>query len=209
MNIMVAVPCLDFMMSDFVIALTGLQHNGHNVTNVYAKSSLTYDARNGLADAAMGYDAVLWLDTDMVFNPDTISKFVDDLDAGMDMVCGIYITRKPPYAPCIYDKYGIRKNDDGTADPVLTSFKKYPRDSVFEVAACGFGGVMMKTELLKEVKEKYGLPFSPLLGFGEDISFCIRVNELKRKIWCDSRIKFGHVGYTIFNEGYYEQINRH
>ena len=40
-----------------------------------------------------------------------------------------------------------------------------------------------------------------LLGFGEDLSFCIRAQELGRKIYCDSRIKMGHVGLRVFEEG--------
>ena len=58
----------------------------------------------------------------------------------------------------------------------------------------------MKASLLKEVKDKYGLPFSPILGFGEDISFCMRLKELGKKMYCDPRAKLGHIGYKVYTE---------
>ena len=59
---------------------------------------------------------------------------------------------------------------------------------------------MMNTSLLKEVEAKYGLPFAPMIGFGEDLSFCLRVKDLGKKIWCDSRVKVGHIGYKTYGE---------
>lgn len=202
MRIMVAIPCMDFMHTDFVISLTGLQHDG-NVGFVYSSSSLVYDSRNTLANMAIldGYDRVLWLDSDMKFSPDLLKKLSADIDGGMDAVCGFYVTRKPPIRPAIFDDIGYITHENGTATPKAHHFLDYPRDSVFEVSACGFAAVMMKTEMLKAVKERYGLPFSPMLGFGEDISFCIRARELGYKIHCDSRVKMGHVGLRVFEEG--------
>lgn len=202
MKIMVAVPCMDMMHSDFVIALTGLQHDG-NVAFVYSKSSLVYDSRNGLAKKAIdgGFDRVLWLDSDMWFSPDLLQKLSADIDSGCDIVSGLYVTRKPPFNPVIYDDCGLDVNEaNGTATPRLHPFIGYPQNAVFEVEACGFGGVMVKTSILAEVIKKYGLPFSPVMGFGEDISFCLRVKELGKKIFCDSRIKMGHVGYRVYTE---------
>ena len=201
MSIMVAVPCMDMTHTDFMIALTGLQHDG-DVSFVYTKSSLVYDARNGLASQAIdrGFDRVLWLDSDMMFSPDLLQRLSKDIDAGMDMVCALYTTRRTPIKPAIFSEISVQLNDDGTAKPIAKTYHDYPKDSVFEVEACGFGGVMLKTSLLKEVKDKYGLPFSPILGFGEDISFCMRVKELGKKVYCDSRVKMGHIGTRVFSE---------
>ena len=63
--------------------------------------------------------------------------------------------------------------------------------------------MLVKTELVKKVQEKYGLPFSPILGFGEDLSFCMRARDVGSEIYCDSRIKVGHIGqYPFSEEGY-------
>ena len=202
---MIAVPCLDMMHTDFVISLTGLRHNG-NVKFVYCASSLVYDSRNSLARRAIveGFDRVLWLDSDMKFAPDLLQKLEADIDEGLDMVSGLYICRKPPLKPVIFDKVGY-DHIEGSMEvkPYANSYYEYPKDQLFEIEACGFGGVLMNTSLLKEVEQTYGLPFAPILGFGEDISFCLRVKELGKKMYCDSRVKLGHVGNFVFTEDTY------
>ena len=67
----------------------------------------------------------------------------------------------------------------------------------------------MTTDLIKRVGDMFGLPFSPILGFGEDMSFCYRVSMLGMKMWCDSSIKLGHIGFTeITEDTYIERINK-
>ena len=205
MKTLIAIPCLDMMHTDFVTSLTGLRHDG-NVKFIYSASSLVYDSRNSLARRAIveGFDRVLWLDSDMKFSPDLLHKLAADLDEGRDMVSGIYITRKPPYKPVIFEKVGY-DHIEGSMEvkPYAHSYYNYPQDQIFEVEACGFGAVLMNTSLLKEVEQNYGLPFAPILGFGEDISFCLRVKELGKKMYCDSNVKVGHVGMCVYSEEMY------
>ena len=202
---LIAVPCLDMMHTDFVISLTGLRHDG-NVKFVYCASSLVYDSRNSLARRAIieNYDRVLWLDSDMKFDTDLLQKLSADLDQGLDMVSGLYITRKPPIKPCIFEKVGYDHIEDSMeVKPFAKSYYEYPKNQLFEIEACGFGAVLMNTSLMKEVEQNYGLPFAPVIGFGEDISFCLRVKELGKKMYCDSRVKVGHVGNYVFTEDTY------
>ncbi|MBQ2030679.1 MAG: hypothetical protein II483_00525 [Lachnospiraceae bacterium] len=202
MSILVAVPCMDMVHTDFAFSLACM-HHGEGVSFARTKSSLVYDGRNKLANLAIngGFDSVLWLDSDMVFDHDLLYRLSEDLDAGMDMVCGLYVTRRDKIHPVIFKEIGYALDDEtGAATPINERYSDYPKDSVFQVEACGFGGVMMKTSLLSEVKAKYGLPFSPVLGFGEDISFCLRVKELGTKIYCDSRVKLGHIGNKTYTE---------
>ena len=208
MRIMIAIPCMDMMHSDFVISLTGLRHEG-NVRYVYSVSSLVYDSRNGLARRAIveGFDRVLWLDSDMKFSADLLERLNADLDEDRDLVSGLYVTRKPPFKPCIFKECGYKHKDgDREVRPYADSYYDYPKDSIFEIDACGFGGVLMKTSLLKAVESKYGLPFAPMLGFGEDISFCLRAKDLGAKMYCDSRINLGHVGFYTYTEDNYLEI---
>jgi hypothetical protein len=63
---------------------------------------------------------------------------------------------------------------------------------------------MMTTELVNKVGDRFGYPFSPEMGFGEDLSFCWRVKQLGIPMYCDSRVKVGHVGMgTISEETYF------
>ena len=203
MKTLIAVPCMDMVHTVFMSSLLTLRPVGQ-VSYGFACSSLIYDARNNLAKQAVeeGFDRILWFDSDMTFGPDFMEKLAADMDAGKEMVSGIYIKRKEPYQPVIFSsvKYVI---DDGKISTKATFYDKYPKDSVFEIAGCGFGGVMMTTDLIKRITAKYGLPFSPILGFGEDLSFCVRAGELGEKMWCDSSAKMGHMAMVPITEETY------
>lgn len=215
MKTLVAIPCMDMCHTDFVRSLTGLQYDG-TVQVTFSQSSLVYDSRNKLAGIALegGFDRMLWLDSDMSFQPDLFRRLSARLDEGRAMCSALYITRKSPVKPCIYKRLWEEEIEGQKwkvphADPYMD----YPEDAVFPVAGCGFGGVMMTTELVGKIAKEYGFPFSPILGFGEDFSFCRRVLELGEEIVCDSSIKMGHVGQQLFTEDYFkleqEALNAH
>lgn len=208
MRTLIAIPCMDMIHTNTVISLTGLRLAGE-VKFAYAVSSLVYDARNSLARQAIveNYDRVLWLDSDMEFSPDLYEKLSADLDEGRDIVSAFYVTRKGKIKPVIFDKCGYErlKKESNEIMPYAHTYYDYPQDSIFEIEACGFGGVLMNTSVLKKVEETYGLPFAPILGFGEDISFCMRAREAGFKVWCDSRVKMGHIGNHVFSEEDYER----
>ena len=73
MKLIIAVPCMDMVHTLFFRSFAGLRLP-HGSEVVISTSSLIYDARNQLARKAVegGYDRVLWLDSDMVFNPDMV-----------------------------------------------------------------------------------------------------------------------------------------
>jgi hypothetical protein len=95
------------------------------------------------------------------------------------------------------------KLPDGGLLPAAIHYMDYPQDAVFPIDACGFGAVMTSVDLLKRVKEKLGMPFSPAAGFGEDLSFCLRVKNVGSQCWCDSRVKVGHIGQRTITEEIY------
>ena len=195
MKTLIAVPCLDTVHTMFFQSMEALRRPEGTSVSV-SSSSLVYDARNSLADLAVrgGYDRVCWLDSDMRFQPDLLERFHADLDAGMEMVCGLFFSRRAPVHPCVYHSCALQ---DGV--PTATPFDVIG-DQPFRVQACGFAGVMMSGALLRRVAETYGAPFSPGFGFGEDLSFCLRAGELGANIYCDPRIKMDHIGYAVINE---------
>ena len=205
MKTLVAIPCMDMVHTDFLRSCLGMERSG-DVRFGFAQSSLIYDGRNALAGMALdeGYDRVLWLDSDMDFDEHLFRRLSEHLDLGKDMVTGLYFSRKPPLRPVVY-KAVYLKQGQPLPEPVAESYEDYPRDEVFPVAGCGFGAVMMTTELLRRVRDAYSLPFFPVSGFGEDLAFCLRVTELGATIWCDASIKLGHVGTTVYDEELYTQ----
>lgn len=194
MRLLIAVPTTDYVHADFVKSLVNLtaelsrKQINHKVEIL--AGTLVYIARNRLANKAIneGFTHVLWLDSDMVFN----ETVVDDLmDCGKDMVCGAFVSRRPPYGPCVYTslkKYDIKKVQDFGLTP-------------FRVDGCGFACVLMTVDLLQAVTEKFGTTFQPTDYYGEDLAFCWRVGQIGREIWCEPSVRPGHITHIPVHAG--------
>lgn len=203
MKTLIAVPCMDMVHTPFVCALLSQPPLEGETEIRFGANSLIYDTRNQLADYAVrrGFDRILWLDSDVTFAPDFSHRLAAHLDAGLEFVTGLYMTRKTPVKPTIFDVL--------TADPpAVHCYEDYPADALFEIAACGFGGVIMTTDLVRRVIEAYGMPFSPVLGVGEDLSFCLRAKAVGAKLYCDSSIKMGHVGFREYTEASFREAEK-
>lgn len=199
MRTMVAVPCMDTVQTFFFKSC--LELNPVDEMRFFITSAtLIYDARNRLAESAVreGFDRVLWLDSDMTFAPDTMERLSARLDEGREFVSGLYVRRKDPYTPVVFSEIGI-KDINGGRYPVAETADIQP--DIFEVAGAGLGVCMMTVDLIKRIGEKFGLPFSPILGFGEDLSFCMRAAQLGVKMYCDPAIVAGHIGYREYIPG--------
>ena len=194
---LIAIPAMDLCPVPFAYSLATLRRDCPSRISVISGAAV-HEARNALAREAVeeGCDRVLWLDSDMVFDDDLLIRLGEDLDAGWDMVCGVYFKRRLPVTPVIYR---VIDAENGRAEV----YADYPRDSLFEIAGCGFGAVMMKTELLRRM---IGNPFTPYGNLSEDLTFCHRATaSVNAKIGCDSRVKVGHAGQMIYSENMYRR----
>ena len=198
MNLLIAVPTLDFVHFEFLKCLTALviklKDDQVDFELQIESGTLVYAARERLAHKAMneGFSHVLWLDSDMVFSPEIVNKL---LSSGKDFVTGVYHARRKNYASCIFTKLEFDKLTG------LSSFERaesYP-DETFEIAGCGFGCVLITTDILTNVCLNKGTCFTPLPNYGEDLAFCKRATELGHKIYCEPTVVCGHVGHiTIY-----------
>lgn len=206
MKVMIAVPCFDHMDVMFTQCLVDLITYEHKLNKrecivVFAASSLIYDARNGLATRAIneGYDWILWLDSDMLFEP----TLLDDLMKNKkNFVAGLYFNRRTPYKPAFFKKCYFEQNGL-VRKPVAENYYDYPQNQLFEVEAFGFAAVLTNVECIDVIKSSMGLPFCPIAGFGEDLSFCVRARQIDYKLYVDSRIKVGHLGKLTVDENLY------
>lgn len=199
MKILIAVPCMDQVPVPFCQSLAQLQKIGDCVLAMKS-GSLIYTSRNDLARKALEIDAdyVFWLDSDMYFKPDTLIRMMDTLQKNdLDFLTGLYFRRVPPYTPVLFDRLEYHK---GICE--WTEFKSIP-DGLFEVGGCGFGCVLMKTEMFIDVQSVHGNMFAPRGNNGEDLAFCMRARECGFKLWCDPSIICGHVGYSVVDDQFY------
>ena len=197
MRTMIAIPCMDMVHTLFFASFVAM--NKPEGTEVaIASCSLIYEARHTLAKKAIddGFDRVMWLDSDMVFEPDLLNRLSADLDQGLDFVTAVYFSRKNPINPIVYEVCHPTPLKGGGTFPTVKSFQEIP-DGLFEIEGCGFGAAMMTTDLIRRVLP---LPFYPMDRYGEDLSFCRKAREIGAKLYCDGRIKLGHIGTTIINE---------
>ena len=201
-KIMIAVPCMDQVPAPFAQSIAMIRKPLEDETAcAFQMGSLIYTSRNNLALQAMKLemDYVLWLDSDMVFPQDLLIDLKKKLDENdWDMVTGLYFRRVPPFTPVVFDKLEI--NDENICE--WTDYRDYPEEP-FKVGGCGFGCVLVKTDVLFDVQAKYGYMFNPIGNMGEDLSFCWRARQCGYDIWCDPSQICGHVGYTTINDKFY------
>ena len=189
MKLLIAIPSYEGLQPEFVRSLTELESQLRE-DNVWFEikiisGTLVHTARDRLAQHAVKYhfDEVLWIDDDMVFD----CHLYEDLKmCGKDMVCGLFVSRHFPYVSCLFR----------SLIPV-ERISVYP-DEAFKVAGCGFGCVLMKTQILADVMNNNGGKcFVPDQKLGEDVAFCQRATNLGYEIWCEPTARVGHVGRIV------------
>ena len=191
MKTMIAIPAMEQMHSWTAQCLANLEHVGECRTEFVIRMQVDV-ARNVLAKKAVegGFDRVLWIDSDMTFEPDMMRRLSDALDAGYDAATGLYFKRTFPLEPVIY-----RSID--TETPKAEPYWDYPQDALFEVAGCGFACVLISTEILRAVQMAHKTCFLPEMQWGEDLTFCRRARALGYKIYAEPCVKLGHIGHEV------------
>ena len=197
MKTLIAVPCMDQVPAQFCQSLAMLKKVGECAI-AFQVGSLIYTSRDNLSKKAvsMGADYIFWLDSDMVFEPDILTRMMDEIEPNT-ILTGLYFRRSAPFSPVLFDK--LEMTDKGCE---WTDFKEIP-DKPFEVGGCGFGCVLMPTEAIMSVVLQHTQMFNPMTGVGEDLAFCWRARQSGYKIVCDPQIKLGHVGHTVIDENFY------
>jgi len=162
-------------------------------------------AREMLCQTALDYesDYIFMIDDDMMAPPDLIYKL---LAHEKDLVAALAFTRNPPHYPVIYQTI------EGF-DPVMkvkygknVTVRNYPRDTLVECDAVGFGAVLIKCSLLKKMGKPW---FMGCPGAGEDITFCYNAKAVGGRIFMDTTAKLGHLSHPlVVTEEYSDTFNK-
>lgn len=201
MKILIAIPCMDQVHALFAQSLATLNRVGECAV-AFQTGSLIYTSRNNLGRQAIehDFDYVLWLDSDMVFTPDLLERMLKTMQENdLDFLTGTYFRRVAPYTPVLYDL--LEYHENGGAN--WSEYKKLPTEGLIEVGGCGFGCVLMSTEILMSVQGRFGTMFHPLPTMGEDLAFCWRARECGYKLMCDAGLVVGHVGTAVVNDAFW------
>lgn len=160
-------------------------------------------AREKLAEYAVesGCDYLFMIDDDMLSPRDLFEQLVKH---DVDVIAPLAFTRNPPHKPVIY-------NLEKGYDPVGGSYfinhpvLNYKKGALLKCDAVGFGAVLIKTSVLKQMKAPW---FMSTSGAGEDIYFCHKAIESGFGVFMDTSVKLGHLGYPkVITEETYEFEN--
>ena len=205
-KILIAVPTMSHVPVEFLASFTGLRRV-QDCHVLMTRDTLVYSARNSLALTALerGYNWILWLNSDMVFQPDLLERLLAEAEEkNLDVLSGLYFKRTVPTAPVLLKTLDWQINAAGEVEREAEPYLDYPKNALFEVAGAGTGCLLTRVGVYKPVMEHFGItPFQPLPNLGEDYSFCWRLRQMGFRIWCDSCIKLGHAGSWVYDESMY------
>ena len=134
-------------------------------------------------------DSLLWVDDDMVFEPNLLEQLRKDPRTFDYDVCGaMYISGCPPHNPCVIVK------DDSVKGTRMV--EKPPQNAVMDVAVVGLGFTLMRREMLLQMR--HNTPKDKILfhwgdnGDSEDACFCLEAAQAGYKIGCHTGLVAGH-----------------
>ena len=147
--------------------------------------------RNKITEDALVWepDYLFWVDDDMRFDNDIVERL---LAHKKDFVSALMFSKNLPFYPTMKKVTG-----EGGLD--FNNYVAYPKDSLFEIAGCGFAATLIHRRIFEDIAIKTDLGTkwffeNQYCGESEDMNFCIRTREHEHKIWCDSSVKTRHIG---------------
>lgn len=131
------------------------------------------------------YDTLLWIDSDIAFNPDDAMKLIN---SDKDIISGAYLLSSGEVTA-----YPEMLKGGYTYDQVLAMTEPV------KVAGVGFGFLAVKSGIFEQLSRPWfqaamattedGFTF-PIMG--EDLSWCKRVTDLGYDVWFDPTVRVTH-----------------
>lgn len=191
-NILVAIPTSKYIEPDTFKSIFDLRvPDGYKLDFQYFYGYQIDQIRNLIADWGKRYDYLFCVDSDIVLPYDCIEKM---LSADKDIISGLYIQRIPGRQ--ILEIYKDAEN--GVTNHQFEDVKDL---GIFQIASCGMGCCLIKSEVLRKLEYPhfvYKSALSHAYTFSEDIYFCCKAREAGFTVWADATIRCEHIGQTRF-----------
>lgn len=156
--------------------------------------SLVYTAREESVRVFLqgGYDALLFVDSDMVVPVDLLTRLIE---ADKDIVSALAFKRTPGYEPCIFKE--CNETD-------AKFYLDYPK-GLIEIQGVGMACTLIWRRVFEAVPEPWFFPHKIL---GEDLSFCVRARAEGFRIYADTTLICGHCNVEVIGEGHYSAYKK-
>ena len=148
--------------------------------------------RNLIAHWAVNYDYLFAVDSDIELPKDALTRL---LAHDKDIVSGVYIQRKPGFE--IVEAY----KSTPSGGQVTIPWTELQPPGLYEVVGCGFGCVLVKSEVLRKVgypQFEYHMNPNLTIKQSEDVDFCTKARAKGAKVFVDSSIVCNHFGKGSF-----------
>lgn len=192
-RILIAVPTNRFVETETMKSIYDLDLPSNVDTEIQFFYGYQIDQiRNLIAEWGRRYDYLFCVDSDIVLPADTLKRFIN---ADRDVISGLYIQRKP--GEHILEIY----KDNGHGGVSNIPYERLKNRGIVEVASCGFGCVLVKSEVLRRMEYphfQYHSALDHANTISEDIYFCLKARSLGFKIWADTDLHCEHIGQTKF-----------
>lgn len=165
-------------------------------------------SRNRLVESFLDGTTAEWLvfvDSDMIFDADAVHRLVDTAAVDDLPILGglCFGGNHDRLFPTIY--VGVELEGGGQA---LTTVNEYPRDCVVQCHATGGAFLAIRRDVLEHMRREWGGRAFPWFQeteyggrpVGEDITFCLRAQQLGYLVHVDTRIRVGHHKSLVYTE---------
>lgn len=221
LNIVIAIPTPMILYPEFALdslpALISDAKGNDNIENVYLlwQSGVRTDRNRNIMlkrmyEQEIDFDYVLWLDTDMVYPDDMITKYA--AQDPFHVIGCMYFKKSPPFAPV-----GYIEGDNPTKPFKPLNPKSIKPNEIYEVHGLGFGGMMVSKAVYDELGDnkwmsygkKFHLPYDTDNHLTHDLEFCNTVREAGFTLLLHGGVKPGHIGTGVVTQrNYLEHLDR-
>jgi len=192
-KILIAVPCSKYIEPETFKSIYDLDvPEGYETDFKTVTGDQIDQIRNLISDWAKRYDYLFSVDSDIILPKDSLKKMIV---ADKDVISGLYIQRIP-------NTHTLEIYMNGANGSIINMpYDIVPKDQLFEIAGCGMGCCLIKSEVFRKMEYPHFYYKSAILHkdtVSEDIYFCKKAKDNGFEVWADSSIKCDHKGSQIF-----------
>lgn len=201
----IAIPIRDHINAQTAASLVMTDYSwlgaGESVHRLFLQGSILTLQRNECIQRMKG-DWILFIDDDMVWDPELVGKLIQTRDEfDFDMLGALCFRRSPPHEPTLY----MREAPTWGKYNYLETWD----DDIIEVDATGMAFLVVHKRVFERIAGTEMPPYEVRTSMappnffrwegtlGEDLRFCQDAKAAGCRIYVDTRLEIGHVGERV------------